>query len=231
MDENVQVTKLQLQTLAQYRFSLIQTNPIRKWQVGDVSYEFKRGKNQSKGIYMSSLGSLVRHIFYDKKTHIAYSLEGNLSRRYAIIEDPLFLNILDFEWKNNIFYAPYIPYSLEYTAQIYKYLIQNVIDPLIEVDFLKNLIKDFIEHTFNKISVVEDEEKIISSPNMEYLIETRKDEFMKFRENLLNFVEEFKNYKSPKCFIIEDFSDYSLEEEYANSHKRMEQIKKILNIQ
>jgi hypothetical protein len=219
----------QLKKLARFRLSIIQANPIRKWEIDGKIIEFKRGSNNSKGLYMSNLGAYVRHIFYDKKTQILYELDSTLNRKHALIEDPDFLKILAFEWKNNLFYSPLMPSSLEYLARIYKYLIQNVIEPDLELDHLRGILRNFILSSFG-ILTVNQFAKANDLGDPEHIIKKRDDEYRKFGLALHKQAEKLQKYMPMKAKIISDLSDYSLEEEYKNSALRNAALRKVLGI-
>ena len=89
--------------IAKFRLAVVQANPIRSWEMGDKVQKFERGSNSSYGHYMAALGALVRHIFYDKRTIISYTLEGVLRRKETLIEAPEFIDVLQYEWNNNLF--------------------------------------------------------------------------------------------------------------------------------
>ncbi|GEM_PF-4884279 len=218
-----------LKKLCKFRFSVIQANPVRKWEIDGKVVEFKRGANHSKGLYMSNLGAYVRHIFYDKKTQILYELDSALSRKHALIEDPDFIKILQYEWKNNLFYSPCVPNSLEYLARIYKFLIQNVIEPDQELDHLRGILRNVILSTFGVLTVNQFG-RINEPSDTEYLIKKRDSEYRKFGIALHEQAEQLQSYGPEKAKIVNDLSDYTLENEYKEPAKRLAAVKKILDI-
>ncbi len=218
-----------LKKLCRFRLAIVQANPIRKWEVEGKTVEFKRGSNHTKGLYMSNLGAFIRHIFFDKKTQVLYELDGLLNRREALIEDPEFLSILAFEWKNNMFYSPFIPNSLENLARVYKHLIQNVIEPDLDLDHLKTMIRNVIQASFGIITV-NTYTKINEDANPEFILEKRESEYRKFSQSLCELADQYKKYKPDKAIIVSDMSDYSLENEYQDPAKRLIAIKKVLNL-
>ena len=218
-----------LKKLNRFRLAVVQANPIRKWEVEGKTVEFKRGSNHTKGLYMSNLGAFIRHIFFDKKTQVLYELDGILNRRVALIDDPEFLSILTFEWKNNMFYSPYIPNSLENLARVYKYLIQNVIEPDLDLDHLKTMIRNVIQATFGLITV-NSYTKINEDANPEFILQKRESEYRKFGQSICEQADLYKKYKPAKAVIINDLSDYSLETEYQDPARRLIAIKKVLDL-
>jgi hypothetical protein len=179
---------------------------------------------------MSNLGAMVRNVFYDKRTQVLYSLEGQLNRRYSLIEDPDYLHILRYEIDHNLWYATYIPHSLEYLAKIYKYLIQNIIEPEIDVDMFKNILNNVIGSTFGMLTVDEVEKMMSKSDQKKMLNDKMEGEYRKFGHTLQHLAEEYRKYKPQFGSIAQDMSDYTLENDYNDPVKRNEAIKKILKL-
>jgi hypothetical protein len=218
-----------LKKLSRFRLAIVQANPIRKWEIDGKAVEFNRGSNHTKGLYMSNLGAFIRHIFFDKKTQVLYELDGILNRREALIEDPEFLGILAFEWRRNMFYSPYIPNSLENLARVYKHLIQNVIEPDLDLDHLKTMVRNAIQVTFGAMTV-SSFAKGYEDANPEYVLKKREEEYRAFGQTLCDLADQYKKYKPDKALIVKDMSDYSLEKEYQDPARRLAAIKKILDI-
>lgn len=230
-DLHVQVTEAQLKELARYRLACVQANPVRSWQVEDKVYCFKKGSNQSKGLYMSSLGAMVRNFFYDKKTQIIYTLEGVLNRRYAYIDDPVFSSLLKYEFDNHIWYSPYYPHSIEYLGKVYQYLIQKFIEPSLEIDTLRGFMRNVFSSTLDSITVGD----LRSLDKGGY--ESREDwaekkdmEYRAFGHALFDFAQELAEYEPHKARIVEDMSDYSMEEEFSDSERRNAAVRRILGL-
>jgi len=220
----------QWKDLIKYRFSCVVVNPVRVWSIEEKEYRFQRGSNHPKGLHMSNLGALVRNIFYDKKTNTIYSLEGNLNRKLAIIEDPDFLEILKYEWQCERLWSFFMPHSLEYMARCYKYLIQNVIEPDLDVMEIKEMLRNFFALTFEKLTVGREIGRVNSLEEKKQLEERRRKEYITFGENLVKLSEDFANHKPYRAFIVKDLTDYSIEKEYEDPDKRLAAIKKILSI-
>ena len=229
MEENKQKISLeQMNRLVRWRFGCVMMNPIRTWSVDGKVYHFKRGSNQPKGLHMSTLGAFVRHVFYDKKTQTIYALEGPLSRKVPLIEEPVFLNVLMFEWEKDILYVPGVPHSLEYMAKIYKYLIQNVIEPDLDIDRLKEYIRAVILSTFNRITVGTSHQAIDLEEDRRKMIAKRDEEYRMFGHELMTLAEEYKNLRPHRAVVVTDHSDYGVEDEFNDPAKRAKAIQEIL---
>src|SRR5208337_574171 len=112
-----------------------------------------------------------------------------------------------FEYRENILFAPYIPHSLEYLAKIYKYLIQNVIEPELDADTFKNIIGNVIASTFSQLTTSGMEKEPLSVEGRKALLEQRAHEYRKFGQKLQDFSEDLRKYKPFKGTVISDSSD------------------------
>jgi hypothetical protein len=223
------MTPEKMMRLVRWRFGCVMMNPIRTWSVDGKVYHFKRGSNQPKGLHMSNLGAFVRHVFYDKKTQIIYSLDGPLSRKLPLVEEPDFMNVLMFEWQKNVFYAQDLPHSLEYMAKIYKCLIQNIIEPDLDVDTLKEYIRGVILSTFNRLTVGTSHQAVDLEADRRKLLAKRDEEYRSFGHELMVLAEEYKNVKPRRAVVVTDHSDYGVEEEFNDPERRAKAIRAILS--
>lgn len=220
----------QWHSLIRYRFSKVVMNPVRVWSIDGKDYRFNRGSNHPKGLHMSNLGALVRHVFYDKKTVVIYSLDATLNRKTALIDDPLFLEVLKDEWCHGRLWAPYIPHSLEYLARCFKALIQNVIEPDLDVDTLKEMIKSLILRTFHRLEHATAATSYHSLQEKAEHLEQIRRERIAFGQTLADIAEEFSRHKPYRASIVQDLTDYTPEAEYNDPERRLADIRKTLGL-
>jgi hypothetical protein len=225
-----QLTDKQWTALVRYRFSVIVMNPIRTWSIDGKEYKFNRGSNHPKGLHMSNLGALVRNVFYDKKTVVIYALDGSLNRKGPIIEEPEFFDVLKDEWACHRLYAPLMPHSLEYMARCYQALIQKVIEPDLDVDTLKEMMKNLFGLTFGKLLTGKSVGPVNSLDEKKKIDERRRKEYVEFGQNLASLALEFDGHKPYRAVISKDLTDYSIEQSYKDPMRRTDEIRKALGI-
>jgi hypothetical protein len=217
-----------LVNLSKFRLGVITSNPIRTWQFDDGVRDFKRGGNFKEGIYMGRLTSVTRHLFYDHMTHPPYTLDGVLKRQKAVCEDEDFIKLLTYEWDNNIFYGKNMPESLENMAMVYKYLIQNVIEPLINDNDYFTHLKNVFLSTFDVLKNLPAVDNLDANTIKMYEKQELKG-LNDFRHNLKEIRLKLEEHKPKQGKVLTEKSDFTCEINYSSSAHTAEAIEMILN--